>query len=109
MTLHHWAIIKDNQIIDEHWGEEGTPPLTTFLGGDSAMDYDEAVALGIPNAIPPAYVALRAAAYPSIGDQLDAVLKQLNAMQMNGETNLIAPLDEVIQQWLKVKRDFPKE
>lgn len=54
------------------------------------------------------YVSDRVSAYPPITDQLDAVLKQLNYMQMNKQTDLIAPMDDIIQQWLKVKRDFPK-
>lgn len=50
----------------------------------------------------------RAEQYPSIGDQLDAILKQLNYMQLSGQTNLITELDSVISRWLKVKRDYPK-
>lgn len=47
-------------------------------------------------------------AYPDIGDQLDAILKQLNFMQMDGQTDLITEMDGLISQWLKVKRDIPK-
>lgn len=54
------------------------------------------------------YKQKRANAYPSIGDQLDAILKQLNAMSLNGELLLVPELDIVIEKWLQVKTDFPK-
>lgn len=54
------------------------------------------------------YVANRREVYPNIGDQLDVILKQLNYMQMSGQTDLIAEMDDLIGAWLKVKRDFPK-
>lgn len=53
------------------------------------------------------YVKLRAEAYPSIGDQLDAVLKGFNQLRFNG-TDLPADLDAVIGQWLAVKAQYPK-
>ena len=52
--------------------------------------------------------AARTDAYPAIGDQLDSILKQLNYMQMSGQTDLIAELDDIVGAWLKVKRDYPK-
>lgn len=55
-----------------------------------------------------AYREVRAKAYPDIGDQLDAILKQLNYMQMKGETDLIHELDGVVAAWLRVKRNHPK-
>lgn len=54
------------------------------------------------------YIDARVKEYPKIGDQLDAILKHLNYMQMKGETNLIVELDGIVGQWLKVKKDFPK-
>lgn len=54
------------------------------------------------------YRELRQANYPPIGEQLDAILKQLNYMQMDGQTDLIGDLDTIVAAWLKVKRDFPK-
>ena len=50
----------------------------------------------------------RKAKYPDIGEQLDAILKQLNYMQMSGQTNLVSEMDGVISDWLKVKRDIAK-
>ena len=50
----------------------------------------------------------RADEYPPIGDQLDAILKHLNYMQMRGETNLIKELDGVVGRWLAVKQKYPK-
>ena len=46
--------------------------------------------------------------YPAIGDQLDAILKQLNYMQMNKQTDLIKEMDKIVTDWLAVKRKYPK-
>ena len=51
----------------------------------------------------------RAAAYPEIGDQLDALLKHMNYLQMSGQMDLIKPLDAIVSEWLAVKRKYPKE
>ena len=50
----------------------------------------------------------RAKAYPSIGDQLDAVLKTLNYLQMSGKVDLGKELDGIVGEWLAVKRKYPK-
>lgn len=42
--------------------------------------------------------------YPHIGDQLDAIVKQLNYMQMNGQVDLIADMDDIVGQCMAVKR-----
>ena len=54
------------------------------------------------------YAELRARDYPPIGEQLDAILKHLNYMQMRGETNLITELDGIVGRWLQVKQQYPK-
>jgi len=54
------------------------------------------------------YILDRAREYPLIVDQLEAILKQLNYMQMTGQTDLIEEMDLIIQQWLEVKRKYPK-
>lgn len=53
------------------------------------------------------YKVARAAAYPAIGDQLDAILKGFNQFRLDG-INLPSELDSVINSWLKVKNDIPK-
>lgn len=50
------------------------------------------------------YIYQRRDAYPAIGDQLDAILKQLNSMGIV----LVPDMDNIIKQWLKVKNDYPK-
>ena len=50
----------------------------------------------------------RATAYPSIGDQLDAILKTLNYLQMSGKLDMNKELDAVLGEWLAVKRKYPK-
>lgn len=51
--------------------------------------------------------AKRAAEYPDIGDQLDAILKGFNQLRMQG-TDLPADLDSIVAKWLQVKKDNPK-
>ena len=54
-----------------------------------------------------AYVQKRVDAYPPIGDQLDAVWKQLNQDRLNGHA-MIQQVDDMIASVLKVKSDNPK-
>jgi len=51
----------------------------------------------------------RAAAYPSIGDQLDAIWKQLNVLRMQKKLDLIEEADDMLGRILAVKREVPKE
>jgi len=50
----------------------------------------------------------RAAAYPLIGDQLDAIWKQLNSLRLRGE-NLVLDADVILNEILAVKRKYPKQ
>jgi hypothetical protein len=50
----------------------------------------------------------RKQAYPPIGDQLDAILKQFAMMRLNGQ-DMNRDLDKIIGQWLQVKKNYPKE
>ena len=54
-----------------------------------------------------AYKASRAAEYPAIGDQLDALFKHLNYRRTQGD-ELVQDLDDVIGSWLSVKAKYPK-
>ena len=54
-----------------------------------------------------AYRGKRAAEYPVIGDQLDAIWKELNARRINGE-NLVQDADDMLDAVLAVKRAHPK-
>lgn len=54
-----------------------------------------------------AYIEKRLDAYPNIGDQLDAVWKQLNQDRLNGHA-MIQQVDDMIASVLKVKSDNPK-
>lgn len=53
------------------------------------------------------YKQLRADEYPAIGDQLDAIWKELNARRLKGE-NLTQDADDMLGQILAVKRKHPK-
>ena len=54
------------------------------------------------------YLRLRAAEYPPVGDQLDAIWKALNSMQLQGVFDLPTDTDLVRNQWLAVKAKYPK-
>ena len=45
--------------------------------------------------------------YPSVGDQLDAILKHLNYRRTQGE-DLVKDLDNIVGAWLNVKSRYPK-
>lgn len=51
--------------------------------------------------------AKRAAAYPEIGDQLDAILKWVVSERFKGE-ELPQDLDDILGQWSAVKKKYPK-
>lgn len=68
-----------------------------------------------------AYRYKRCREYPTLGDQLDALLKQFNYMQMTmgredmtfqekvlRSLNCIKELDAVIAAWLAIKAKYPK-
>ena len=54
------------------------------------------------------YIFDRKAQYPPIEDQLDAILKYFNYLQINGQANLSTELSEVIDKWSSVKKMYPK-
>ena len=49
----------------------------------------------------------RQAEYPSVGNQLDAILKHLNYRRIQGE-DLVKDLDNIVGAWLNVKSRYPK-
>lgn len=53
------------------------------------------------------YMISREQNYPKIGDQLDAILKQLNYDRMQGR-ELVQDMDDIISRWLQVKQEYPK-
>lgn len=54
------------------------------------------------------YAQLRSNEYPALGDQLDAIWKELNARRLNGD-NLVSDADEMLGKILAVKNKYPKE
>ena len=54
------------------------------------------------------YFEKRQNSYPPIGDQLDAILKQFNTMRLAG-TPLNDDINDIINAWLAVKAQHPKE
>jgi hypothetical protein len=55
----------------------------------------------------PTYAEQRATEYPKIGDQLDAIWKQLNTDRLNGK-DLISEADSLLGSVLAVKAKYPK-
>lgn len=53
------------------------------------------------------YATSRMKAYSPIGDQLDAIWKQMAYMRLNG-VDLCKAADEELGKYLAVKREFPK-
>lgn len=51
--------------------------------------------------------AARAKAYPPIGDQLDAIWKALNYLQMEGVIDLVSEADAILGRILNVKKQNP--
>jgi hypothetical protein len=49
----------------------------------------------------------RSMEYPPIGDQLDALIKELNSRRLAGD-NLTAEMDSIVNKCLAVKKNFPK-
>ena len=49
----------------------------------------------------------RRSEYPDIGDQLDALWKELNYRRLNGD-NLVQDADDMLGQILAVKAKYPK-
>jgi len=54
------------------------------------------------------FARLRREAYPPVGDQLDAILKAINYWQMAGKLDACQPMDQILGQWLSVKKKYPK-
>lgn len=53
------------------------------------------------------YQNKRAAEYPPVGEQLDAILKGFNQLRLNG-TDMPEDLDRILSLWLEVKKKYPK-
>lgn len=54
------------------------------------------------------YKEKRKDAYPDIGDQLDAILKSFKYLSENG-TDIPVEMQEIINKWLLVKQNHPRE
>lgn len=54
------------------------------------------------------YINQRVAEYPDVGDQLDAIWKELNARRLKGE-DLVQDADDMLGRILAVKHKYPKE
>ena len=55
----------------------------------------------------PTYDELRAREYPKIGDQLDAIIKELNYRRLQGD-NLVEDMDAIVNACIAVKAKYPK-
>jgi len=91
---------SDYKLDDDH---ELIEPNDQNIGDT----YDKNYVLIPPVPTVPTYQELRKAEYPEIGEQLDAILKGFNQLRLDG-TNLPSDLDEIVAQWLNVKKKYPK-
>jgi len=85
---------------------EVAPPAEAFEGVPYSWDgkgwvKNEAAAKKV-------YDKLRKREYPDIGDQLDAIWKQLNQDRLGGKA-LIQDADDMLGQVLSIKAKWPKE
>lgn len=77
-----------------------------FSAIQKAIDEGAAVEPFVPYV--PTYAEKRQREYPKIGDQLDAIWKQLNQDRLNGK-DLIAEADSLLGDVLAIKAKYPKE
>ena len=83
----------------EYWVAD---PIAKTLTHDAAQE-----AADIKAKSDTQYIRDREEAYPPIGDQLDAILKQLNSDRLGGKA-MIQDVDDVLATWLNVKVAHPK-
>jgi len=87
------------RVLDHHYASaDGETKIVTERGPTPA---DE----------PDGYRELRRKAYERempIGEQLDAILKTLNYLQMRKKINATRGLDAIITKWLAIKKRYPK-
>tara|TARA_Y100000034_G_C6883449_1_gene405234 strand:+ start:245 stop:580 length:336 start_codon:yes stop_codon:yes gene_type:complete len=95
------SLAKERFPVHEALIWVGVPNNTTtedmYVGGE--------VVKFIPPEVP--YNVLRRNAYPPIGDQLDAIWKQLNQDRLGGKS-LIQEVDDQLNKVLAVKAAHPK-
>lgn len=107
------AVIKDGVVVNviECDTDFTLPEAKVVLleAGFGIGDlYDNGfVKKAIDDEIPPSYRELRKEEYPPIGDQLDAIWKDLNYRRINGNP-LTQEADNVLNKILAVKAKFPK-
>ena len=100
---------SQNICIDDDGVEKSVPVCPGNRHYDELMRLVEAGELTIEPYVEAerGYEELRRAEYPAIGDQLDAIWKQLNQDRLNGK-ELIQPADDELNRVLAVKAKYPK-
>ena len=111
------------EVTDAHFENEEETQIWAMINGKpwsgirSTSRFWPSVAKAIEDGLvptpwaappPPTYEALRMAAYPPVGDQLDAIWKQLNYDRLQGH-EMIQDVDDVLGDILSVKNDIPKD
>ena len=101
----------DNSMIQATLGDGKEVSIPTHLDNRHRQVIAEWEAQG--NTIEPyvepekGYEELRRGEYPDMGDQFDALWKQLNQDRLNGK-ELIQPADDELNRVLAVKAKYPK-
>ena len=94
-----WSCL-DGTYSTLSWNDDGEKPTESAIK-EAWVAYQEAMERV-------EYIERRRAEYPALGDQLDAIWKELNYRRMNGE-NLIQEADNILNQILAVKARHPKK
>lgn len=89
------------------WGEDGALNFGPEITAEQRDDILALAARHDPENNPLAYRQLRAAEYPPVGDQLDAILGWISQRQAEGET-IPATLAELLLQREAIKKRHPK-
>lgn len=114
-----YLLLKDNivdnvVVVDSESGWSAPRTHTMLEQSDDMIDatigavYDPIAKTFAKPVVEISYLELRKAAYPEIGDQLDAILKQFEYMKQSEQLVLEADLDAIIQDWQAVKTLYPK-
>jgi hypothetical protein len=108
------ALIKDNVVKDVVEKEFPVHNSFTWMEAPEGCQVGWVVDNGVlvaPPSVPDtrSYKEKRMAEYPDIGDQLDAIWKQLTAMRESNSLTLITEAESILLEIEAVKLGNPKE
>lgn len=99
--------MSTNAIVEHIEGEASPKELREGLVAVYTERGKEDCASCAASIVKESYRSLRQAEYPHVGDQLDAILKQLNQDRLSGK-ELVQDTNNIVEAWLAVKNKYPK-